>query len=47
MKSGGETSSTESSFSSTEKKTCEVAIGFYGPKTIEQTKYQVNQEKSF
>ena len=29
------------------KKTCGVAIDFYGPKTIEQTKYQINQEKSF
>ena len=37
MKSGGVTSLTESSFSSTEKKTCGVAIGFYGSKTIEQT----------
>ena len=37
MKSSGETNSTESSFSPTEKNSFRVAIAFYGSKTIGKT----------
>ena len=36
-----------SDFSYEKSDTCGVAIGFHGPKTIEQTKYQINQKESY